>query len=204
MAGLSQPLNDILTRLSGIGVTNGDLNPANLYSRVWNNQLRDIKAKDGARLYIFPMPAAFVEIMTPVSFSIIGLGLRSADLGIRIHLITNFTNEDGTFEQDLLVYAIRDLIIGTTSGLSQFCPTSCGPLNCVSEEQDNDHDNVNHYIMDFVTNFTDSTGSVWDPAAGNFNDTPNPNLDSTTDYIDPIPEPSNETNPEFILPVNNF
>jgi hypothetical protein len=184
MAGIKQPIQDILARLAAIPVINGDNNQAPLYSNIWNNQVKDMKIKEGAKTYAFPLPAAFLEILTPVKFEAMGLGLRSADLGIRIHLVHEFYNTDGTQELDLTIFDLRDAILATDNGLSFYCPSSCGPMVCVSEEQDYDHSNVYHYILDFACNFTDSKGSAFD---------------STTPivpYVDPTPE--------FIIPVNTF
>ena len=153
MSGIRPAIQDILTKLSAVAVTNADGYATTLYSRLWNNQLRDLEGDKG---YAWPMPAAFVEVVSPVSYDILGLGFRSADIGIKIHLIHEFLNQDGTFEQDLTIFDLRDQII---KGLSQYCPTACGALNCISESNDSDHDNLVHYVMEFVCNFIDSKGS---------------------------------------------
>ncbi len=197
MAGIKAPILDILTKLSAISVPNAESTTALLYARIWNNQLKDIKT---GGIPVFPRPAAFVEIINPATYEIIGLGFRSADLGIRIHLIHDFTNGEGTFEQDLPVFDLRDKIISNGIGLSGLCPTACGPLNCIREEQEYDHDNIYHYIMDFVTNFTDSKGSAYDPDAGKYIDTANPDLDADV-VLGGVVEPVEETQ-EFILPAN--
>ena len=172
MAGIKPVLVDLLTKLEGITVVNMDQTTASLYARMWNNQLENIR--DGG--YSWPRPAAFIEIVSPASYDIIGLGFRSADLGIRIHLIDEFYNTDGTFEQNLGVFDLRDQVIAE---LSQYCPTACGAMNCINEEQDYDHDNLYHYIAEFVCNFTDSKGSKYDPGSGNFDESANENLDLT-------------------------
>ncbi|HXR84326.1 MAG TPA: hypothetical protein VN722_08460 [Hanamia sp.] len=197
MAGIKQPIQDILTKLTAISVTNADLQSVGLFARIWNNQLKNIR--DG-KDYTWPRPAAFVEVVSPAIYEIIGLGFRSSDLGIRIHLIHDFYNQDGTLEQDLSIFDIRDTVL---LNLSQYCPTACGPLNCVNEEQDYDHDNLYHYILEFSTNFTDSKGSPFDPALNNYDETANPNLDaSIVDGGVPVPVP--DPNPEFIIPTQNY
>ncbi len=153
MSGIRPLVEDILTKLSQVNVTNADGYATTLYSRLWNNQLRETEQGKG---YSWPMPAAFVEVVSPVSFEVLGLGFRSADIGIKIHLIHEFLNQDGTFEQDLTIFDLRDQII---KSLSQYCPTACGALNCISESNDSDHDNLVHYVMEFVCNFIDSKGS---------------------------------------------
>ena len=180
MAGIKQPLQDILAQLAAIQVTNMDNQVGNLYSRVWNNQLQYMDDGSGD---VFPRPAAFVEVVSPAQYEAIGLGFRSADLGFRIHLIHDFYNQDGTMEQDLGIFDLRDMILANHNnpvnpGLSLFCPTACGAMVCVSETQDYSHKNIYHYILDFVCNFTDSKGSGYDTNAGQFDDTPNANMDT--------------------------
>jgi len=185
MSGIKAPLLDILNKLATLDVTNGDGNTVKLYARIWNNQLGS--ERDG-KIYDFPKPAAFVEFITPVSFQELGGNFGSADLGINIHLVHEFYNQDGTFEQDLQVFDLRDSIVRL---LSQYKPTACGLMVKVSEQQDYDHDNLYHYIIGFVTNFTDSTSSPYDPAAGKYLDSEPPTglqLDVTMDKM-PITTP---------------
>jgi hypothetical protein len=204
MSGLRTPLEDILKVLSAIKVVNADNQNTLLYARLWNNQLRMI---ENGKSYEWPRPAAFVEVITPVHYEILGLGLRMADLGIKIHLIHDFYNQDDTFDQDLVIFDLRDKILASNinpanPGLSGYCLTSCGPLNCINETQDSDHDNLVHYILDFVCNFIDSKASPFDDNAGNYDDTADPNLDVEVDN-DLIPTPEIIPDDYFILPVKN-
>lgn len=168
MSGIKAPLLDILIRLATLDVVNGDGNTVKLYSRVWNNQLGS--ERDG-KIYDYPKPAAFVEFITPVTYAELGGNFGSADLGINIHLVHEYYNQDGTFEQDLAVFDLRDSIVRL---LSQYKPTACGLMYKVNEQQDYDHDNLYHYIIGFVANFTDSTSSPYDPAAGKYIDSEPP------------------------------
>lgn len=192
MAGLRLPFQDILTKLATINVTTPDGLTVPLYARKFNNQIRDEK---GSKLYDFQRPAAFVELVSPVTFEIIGTGFRSADIGIKIHLVHDFYNQDGTFEQDLVIYDIRDMVI---MALSQYCPTACGPLNCVSEYDDYDHDNLVVYVCEFICNFTDSKGSKYDPTKGLYDETQDPDMDLQV-VKDGIPVPVPIDN-EYIIP----
>lgn len=160
MAGIKAPLQDILTKLATIQVTNGDGADVDLYARIWNNQ---IEAERAGNSYVYPKPAAFVEITSPVIFEEIGQNFRSADIGITIHLVHEYYNQDGTFEQDLQVFDLRDQVI---AALSQFKPTGCGQMVATGEQQDFDHDNIYHYIISFVCNFIDSKGSPYDLGRG--------------------------------------
>lgn len=155
MPTLKQPISDVLSRLSSFQIMNAEQVLAPLYARIWNNQLQDEMT---GKLYAFPRPAAFLEIITPAIYEIIGAGYRSADLSLRIHLIHDFYNTDGTFEQDLSIFDLRDSII---SLMHLYCPTGCGPLTAVKEDQQYDHNNLYHYVIDFVCNYTDDVGNVY-------------------------------------------
>ena len=144
-------LTDILTKLSSLDVVNGDGTTVKLYTRVWNNQIR--YEADG-KLYNFPKPACFVEVVSPATFEVLGEGYRSCDVNFRIHLSHDNYNNEGTFEQDLKIFALKDEVILL---LTAYRPTNCGPLNCISDQQDFTHASVYHYIIDFVCNFTDDT-----------------------------------------------
>lgn len=146
MAGIKEPIQDILSKLTDLGY----------YARIWNNQIDHMK--DGSS-YVFQMPAIFVEIINDVSYEILGEGFRSADLGIRFHLAHELLNTEGSYEQDLEIFDLRDKIVRE---FTQYCPTNCGQMNCVREGQDPDHDNVYHYVMEYVCNFIDTKGSPYD------------------------------------------
>lgn len=160
MAGLKQPLQDILTKLSTIQVTNQDGQTVNLYARVWNNQVE--REKDG-ETYNYPKPAAFVEIVGPLPFEETGKNLRTAQMTWAIHLVHEFYNQDGTFEQDLVIYDLRDQVIAT---LSQYTPTACTMLVAAQEQADYDHDNVYHYVINFTCTMMDSKASPYDDGRG--------------------------------------
>lgn len=157
MARLKDPILDLLNNLSAIQVTNKDGSTVDLYARVWNNQIR---YEEEGKLYDFPKPACFVEIVSPVQFQVIGQGYRSADLAFRLHLCQEDYNTEGTFEQDITIFDLRDLVIEAITGRKL---SGCGPLDSTGEGLDYEHTNIYHYIVDFVANFTDVTGSRLNP-----------------------------------------
>jgi hypothetical protein len=193
MSGIKQPIQDILNQLSGITIQTQENQNSPVYARVWNNQIRQMEDGKG---YDFPRPAAFLEITNPAPYKALHLGFRSADLTAKIHLLHDFYNADGTLEQDLGIFDLRDIVISVLTG---FCPTACGPMNCISEDQAYAHGNLYHYLLDFVCNFTDSKGSPYDPDAGMYDDTANPLLDQST-ISGGIPGPIPDPDPEFIIP----
>ena len=162
MAGIKQPIQDLLTLLSTVNVVNQDGNATTLYTRIWNNQLKD---EEQGKLYAYAKPAAFVEVINNAQFEEIGIGFQSCDIGFRVHLIHEYYNSEVTFEQDLTIFDLRDSIVAT---LSHVQLTACGPLVKTAETQDYTHDNLYHYIIDFICNFTDSKGSYYDTAAGKY------------------------------------
>lgn len=149
MAKIKQPISDILSRLASLVVNEGE--QGFLFSRVWNNHL------DEERNYNFPKPAAFVEVITSPLWEVLGEGYRGSDLGFRIHLIHEFFNNDGTFEQDLAIFDLRDKVI---SLLHRYVPTGCGPLTAIREEQDFQHTQVYHYIIDYVAFYIDDAAAA--------------------------------------------
>ncbi|MFB6456563.1 hypothetical protein ACE38W_14930 [Chitinophaga sp. Hz27] len=155
MAGIKAPIVDILNRLKEIDSLQ--------FIRIWNSQLEYLE--DGGN-YDFPKPAAFLEVIPGAQFDALLMGFASADLVFRIHLVHEYYDaQNGTFEQDLVVFDLRDSIV---KSLTLFAPNTCGALTLFSEGQDFDHNNIYHYTVDFYSNFIDSTGSPLDPNSGKF------------------------------------
>ena len=162
MAGIKQPLQDVLAKLATLDVTNRDGQTVKLYSRIWNNQVEFELQGDS---YVYPKPAAFVEVVNNAVYEEIGVGFASCDVVFRIHLVHEFYNQDGTFEQDLEIFDLRDKIIAL---LNHFKPTACGLLVRMNETASYEHTNIYEYLIDFGCNFTDSKGSPYDQQAGKF------------------------------------
>lgn len=157
MAGMKAPILDIMNRLKEL--------PDFALVRIWNNQ---IEMRREGKHYDYPTPALFVEVINDPVWEQLGLGFQSADLGFRIHIEHEYYDaQDGTMEQDLVVFDLRDKVVAK---LSLYEPSACGPLTKTSEAQDYDHDNIYHYTIDFVCNFIDSTGSPYDPNSGQYID----------------------------------
>ena len=205
MSGIRQPLQDILTKLTAIKVANLDGQTVSLHARIWNSQLDFMEDGSG---YLFPRPAAFVEVVNDVQYEIMGQGFRNADISFRIHLIHDFYNNDGTYDQDLGIFDLRDQVLANSNnpdnaGLSFYVPTDCTPLICVSETQEYNHKNVYHYILNFVANFTDSKGSSFDTGAGQYDDTANPNIELETNASKGQGAAYIPDTDYFIIPKNN-
>lgn len=157
MSGIKIPIQDVMTRLQEITVLNNDGTDMSLRARIWNNQIDHDKAGNE---YSFQKPAAFVEVINGAAWQTMGQGYQFAELGFRIHLVHEMLDAgDGTMEHDLLIFDLRDAVI---TKLSLFEPTACTPLVKMSEQQDYDHTNIYHYLIDFGCGFIDTKGSLWD------------------------------------------
>jgi hypothetical protein len=171
MAKVVEPIKDFMTKLRALPVVNGDGNAFVPVVRIWNDQLR--KVEEGT-YPAFPSPAFFVEIVNNAVYQNIGQEFRAADLSFRVHIVHFYLDaQDGTFEQDLVVFTLRDILIQYLTGVTL---SGCGGgLEAIAEGQDYGHGNMYHYLVDFVCNFIDSTGSRFDPTHPNaYIDGPNP------------------------------
>lgn len=153
MAGLKQPIRGILTQLGTLNVTNQDNQTVALFARVFNDQYR--KLKDG-EIEHFPLPASLLQVVAPTNMKRIGGGVAAGDIVFRVHLAhEHMDSGDGTMEQDLDIFDLRDQVINL---LSDFQPLGCSPLMYVSDTPNNDHTNLYIFEIDFVTHFLDNTG----------------------------------------------
>lgn len=162
MAGITPIFQGLQSELTGkITVQNGDYKQVAPYCRIWNGQI--YKEVDG-KTYDFPKPALFVEIIPDIEYQPLGLQVSQADLGIRIHIVTeSLDTGDGNFEQDLAIYDLRDKVISTLSG---YLPPACSAMMLTAETPDYEHTNIFHHTVDFVCNFIDSTGSPYADGKG--------------------------------------
>lgn len=197
MSGILAPIKSLLARIGTIKVENQDYQTVNMPVRIWNDHLSEEKKK---KLYSYPKPWVFLEIISPVTYEQMGVGFKNADLGIRVHLIHEFYDAiDGTMEQDLIVFGLRDQIVGC---LSQFEPDGCNELKMVSESMDTDHDQIYHYVLDFVGNYVDSKGSPWDDQQNLFIDGTITSIQETGQIVAPTLDYAG-TPPENIVVQNS-
>jgi len=162
MAGIVQPMRDILLRLNAI-------EDAFQFVRVWNNQLERMEKSED---YAFPRPAAFLEVINPTAYDLIGAGFSASDVIFSVHVIHElYDSQDDTMDQNLKVFDLRDKVLASLAGYE---PTACSKLFFIAEQQDYDHDQLYHYIIDFKCSFIESNTSPYDPNAGRFVDAPQP------------------------------
>lgn len=169
MPGIVAPIRDILTRLTTMQVQNQQGQTVPLFARVWNDQFRK---KDEGAIEYQPLPAGYLETMVPGEYGEIGGGVVEADVIFRIHLgHENYDNGSGAFDQDLIIFEMRDQLVGLLRG---YKPAGCGSLTYIHEEPNYDHANVYEYIVDFKANFIDYSGSDYRPDSGKFIEIPGP------------------------------
>lgn len=145
MAGIGDYIEDLLAKIA----TNTTLK----YVRVFNNQFAQMENGD---VETFPMPCAFIEILSPNPYDQLGIGYTIGELVTRVHIgMVEYDAQDGTFEQNLSIFALRDAIIAL---LQYYQPVGASKLMKIAETQDYEHTNVYHYMIDFKCSFVDSAG----------------------------------------------
>lgn len=165
MPGIKQPIQDILAKLSTLQFLNQDNQTVALFARIFNDQYKKL---DKGEIQTFPLPAGFLQVLNPLNLKRIGAGFDAADVIFRIHLGHWFTDAmDGTFEQDLPIFDLRDQVVAL---LSDFQPSGCGLLMHTADNQNYEHTNVYVYELDFNCHFIDSKGSPYDPASTVYKD----------------------------------
>jgi len=145
MAKIKDVFQDLLTKIETVDSFQ--------YVRVFNNQFAQMEA---GTVESFPMPFALVEIIIPQNYDQLAIGYTISDLIIRVHIgMVEYDSGDGTFEQNLNIFALRDSIIGL---FQYYEPVGCSGMMKIAEQQDYEHTNVYHYTVDFKCSFVDSAG----------------------------------------------
>lgn len=147
MAAIKDFIQDLLTKIA--------TDTTFQYVRVFNNQFAQI---ENGTVESFPMPCAFIEIVAPQQYDQLSVGYTTSDLFTRVHIgMVEYDAQDGTFEQNLSIFALRDRIINL---LQLYQPVGAGKLMKVAEAQDYEHTNVYHYTIDFKCSFVDTVGAA--------------------------------------------
>lgn len=163
MAGIKQPIQDLLTLLKSMDVTNGDGNTVKLYTRLWNNQLQRMREQ---QIEAFPLPAAFVEFVSYTEFENVGVKVIAGKVKFKIHILHEFLDaQDGTMGQDLVIFDLKDQI---NRRLYDAVLTGCSTLVRIGESSANDFDNVHEYVLEYQVHFMDSVNSPYDSGNGKY------------------------------------
>lgn len=156
-----QSLRDLIMTVDGV-----------VHCRMWNNQLQ--RVMDG-KMELFDMPAVFIEfVTTDINNSSMGGGIQIFNpLIFKLHILHKQLDAgDGTFEQNLDVYDMKDKIFQKVykfqPGISDET-NKVGSCIRITEEQDYQHHFVYHYIQTYQTTLVDDqmqepvNGIDWDP-----------------------------------------
>ena len=105
----------------------------------------------------FPMPCSFVEVIIPQDHAQLASGYTVSDVVFRVHVAAvEYDAQNGTLEQNYSIFTLRDTVVAL---LTYYEPRGCSHLQKISEQQDYEHTDVYHYIIDFKCSFIDTTGA---------------------------------------------
>jgi len=163
------------------------VNPTLLFQKVliWNDQVRRMKEGKG---YTFSTPACFLEYVPEATTQLLE-NVTMTEVCWRMHIVDTRLNElDETgMDENLEVFKYRDLVKQYMVG---FQPDNCSTMYFKDEQQDYEHTDVYHYIVDFRTCFTDDKGSILDPDQVRYIfKTPPTNLELVSEFDDGITPP---------------
>lgn len=194
---ITDTINSILTKLAAIpfdwnsylsSVSNGlikatDMPDATkLYQSLeeWNGQTR--KGRGG----IATRPNAYIQLVPGPAMNMgMGVSLYPKFI-VKVHIVD--TQLDGFNEagglsgsdirigglgQNLEIFKWRDL---TKTALETFFPLHCGAMTQTEEYPDDEHDDVYHYVIEFLTSFSDLQGSILNPDQTSVILQPSPNV----------------------------
>lgn len=156
---LKETILDVRSKLQSIECTDQEGTTTTFAVSVWNNQVEWILNGDQE---FQKLPAVYIETLIGDG-GVVGQGMYGNDLIFRLHIVHEHLNTEGTFDEDLIVFALRDSIIRY---LNRWKPLMCSPLQKINELPDYDHSNVYHYIIEFATHFSDTTGGDQDATLG--------------------------------------
>lgn len=132
---------------------------------IWNDQFDEI-AKGNT--FGIPFPAIFIEIVNPTKWQQLGGGLRTADILLKIHVVTELLNAvtngaaggDGAISQNLPIFDTRAIVM---RGMFMYKPIGSGNMFSEADYQDNKHTNMYHWISEWKFAFVEATGTYDDP-----------------------------------------
>lgn len=145
-------------------------NPLFQYINIWDNQ---VKNSIEGNTYSFATPAIFIEFNLNEAKPLMGGFTSYPNTLISFHIINNSLNVDEKLEQNLTVFALRDIVFAKMNGKALTFANAMMPNY---ESQDFAHDNTYEYILSFSTNFIDSKGAYDDLGKKSFGLLTNPTL----------------------------
>ena len=152
--GLKATLTELKTALA-IPVTNQDGNNDTMWVAIYNNQPE--RERDGSG-YNYKKPAIFIEPILADGLPI-GGGATSYELKFKLMLVHEHYNTEGTLDEDLIVFDIKDNIHRALNGLKL---ANCAPLSQTGRIIDTNHDNLYMAVLEYSTHFVDLTSTLYD------------------------------------------
>lgn len=128
--------------------------------RKWNNQLALLYTDKGAKSNMFALPAVFPAFITGDIMQL-GEGRQLYNpLIFELHILHwQLDGGSGTFEDDAKIFDLKDTVY---KAIQKFQPgladenNPAGACIRISEQEDNSHRGVYHFIMRFATTYVDS------------------------------------------------
>jgi len=122
------------------------------YISLWNRNTEQLTKQKA-----FRMPAVFVEF-EPIDWSQLSQGARSADIRVRLHVITETlaTPEEGGRYQDRALEHL-DLLERVSAAVAGLCGDGFNCFMLVESVTDHDHERVQHDEECYVTRATDTS-----------------------------------------------
>ena len=133
--------------------------PANLFQCVllWNDQ---VSREHSGKGYSYAKPACFLEMVSETTTQLLD-NVTDTDYKFRFHVVDMMLDagDEETLDQNLAVIGYRDVLKTYMVG---FTPTNCSTLFSIGDDQDFQHDDVYHYMVEMMALFTDTKGSIED------------------------------------------
>lgn len=162
------------------------------YIHKWNNQLALIIQDGGARSQMFNFPAVFIAFKTN-EIQQLGEGRQMFLVEFDLHILDwQLDTGDGNFEQNLTVYDLTDKVFQAIQKYQPGLTDEAVPVGAcirVSEQEDNDHNGVYHFIQTYRTTYIEQL--MVEPVGGiDSEPTPMPlQLEITTQAVQAVSVP---------------
>jgi len=129
-----------------------------LFVRVWNNQVA--YSVEGT-LQSYRWPAIFPEVIFEAGNHDANV-MTVRDCTVRLHIVHQLYNTEGSMEQNLDVFDLRDLVLQYFSKWHKDTtgyPYNFTPFQYSGEQPQYDHTQLYEYILEFRTTFSQELGN---------------------------------------------
>lgn len=125
---------------------------------IWNNQVQYMRDQT---IEAIALPAIFVEVLFTEGAHD-GEQMTTRQCQLRLHIVMEKLNTEGTFARNLVIYDMRDVVL---QWFSKWHETNYGypydftPFQYTGESPQYDHDNLYEYVLEFSTMFSEVMGN---------------------------------------------